>query len=467
MSIEKLEVGSKKGEVKTSESARPSAAWTSEFRVPTSDLVSDAAISVRGVGKRYDIYARNIDRLKHILSGGQKSYGTPFWALRDCSFEVRRGEAVGIVGRNGSGKSTLMQIIAGTLAPTEGEVRIRGRISALLELGSGFNPQFTGRENVYLSGSILGLNRRQMDERFDAIASFADIGEFLDQPVEVYSSGMHARLAFSVSVCVEPDILIVDEILSVGDAGFQQKCIGRMKKMLDEGLTLLFVSHSADMVKSICTRGLYLQQGKTVCFGPASMAVDKYMQSLREQTTDRAQQNLAMRKPELAKDAELPLPPAAEEEIDGLRYGAGQARIESVRLTDEKGMPREGFNFGEQVIAEVVVGAMVEINRLDLVFVIRDKAGVDIFGSAVADEGTAIGAMKAGEKRLVRVSFVNSLAAGPHGVMLTLTRRPDYKGEGLLTLDHMDAAAAFESVGGKRNVRGKVDVAVKVEVKPT
>ncbi len=439
---------------------------------PRAEVVSDdaTAISVRNVGKRYDIYSRNIDRLKHILSGGQKSYGTPFWALRECSFEVQCGEAVGIVGRNGSGKSTLMQIIAGTLSPTEGEVHIRGRISALLELGSGFNPQFTGRENVYLSGSILGLNRRQMDEKFDAIASFADIGEFLDQPVEVYSSGMHARLAFSVSVCVEPDILIVDEILSVGDAGFQQKCVGRMKKMLGDGLTLLFVSHSADMVKSICTRGLYLEHGKTICFGPASTAVDKYMQSLREQTTDRAQQNLAIRKPELAKDAEVPLPPAraaAAEESDGLRYGAGQARIESVRLVDEGGVIREGFNFGERVIAEVVVGVVGEvtdINRLDLIFVVRDKAGVDIFGTTVMDEGTVIGAMKQGEKRRVRVSFVNTLAAGPHGIALTLTRRPDYKGEGLLTLDHMDAAAAFESVPGKRKVRGKVSVGVRVEI---
>lgn len=455
------DVGCAMSDVKASGAVAATAAFTSDIRHPTSDI-SNAAISVRNVGKRYDIYSRTTDRLKHILSGGQKSYGTPFWALRDCSFEVQRGEAVGIVGRNGSGKSTLMQIIAGTLSPTEGEVHIRGRISALLELGSGFNPQFTGRENVYLSGSILGLNRKQMDEKFDAIASFADIGEFLDQPVEVYSSGMHARLAFSVSVCVEPDILIVDEILSVGDVGFQQKCVGRMKKMLGDGLTLLFVSHSADMVKSICSRGLYLHHGKTVCFGPASMAVDKYMQSLREQTTDRAQQNLAMRKPELAKDAELPV--AEDDSGNGLRYGAGQARIESVRLIDEKGMPREAFNFGERITTEVVVTATVEINRLDLILVVRDKAGVDIFGSAVADEGTAIGAMKAGEKRKLRVSFANSLAAGPHGVMLTLTRRPDYKGEGLLTLDHMDAAAAFQSVAGKRNVRGKVDVAVRVEV---
>lgn len=427
----------------------------SDIRRRTSELGADVAISVRGIGKRYDMHARNLDRLRHVLSAGRRTYGTPFWALRECSLEVRRGEAVGVVGRNGSGKSTLMQIIAGTLAPTEGEVHIRGRIAALLELGSGFNPQFTGRENVYLAGSILGLSRREMDARFDSIASFAEIGDFMDRPIEVYSSGMHARLAFSVSVCVEPDILIVDEILSVGDAGFQQKCVGRMKRMLGDGMTLLFVSHSADMVKSICTRGLYLHQGRTVTFGPASEAVDRYMRSLREQTTDRAQQNLAHRKPELARDVEV-APARADAGGDGLRYGAGQARIGSVRLLDEAGEGREGFSFGERVVVEVVVVAAVDIDRLDLVFMVRDKAGVDLFGSAVADEGTVIGPMREGERRRVRIGFENRLAAGPHGVMLTLTRRPDYKGEGLLTLDHMDAAAAFASVGGKRSVRGKV-----------
>jgi lipopolysaccharide transport system ATP-binding protein len=429
---------------------------------PASDSSEpDVAISVRDVGKRYDIYARNMDRVKHLLSGGRKAYARPFWALRNVSMEVRRGEAAGIVGRNGSGKSTLMQIIAGTLAPTEGEVRIRGRISALLELGSGFNPQFTGRENVYLSGSILGLSRRDMDERFDSIAAFADIGDFLDQPVEMYSSGMHARLAFSVAVCVKPDILIVDEILSVGDAGFQQKCISRMRQMIDDGLTLLFVSHSADMVKSVCSKALFIQQGRQVCFGPAGDAVDRYMQSLREEVTERAQASVAHRKPELAEALEDANAAATQE---GSRQGTGHGRIESVRLVDEHGTPREGFAFGERVVVEVVLASNADLDRLDLAFVVRDKAGIDVFGSTVIDEGAGIGRMGPGERRSVRLSFVSPLAPGAHGIALTFRRRPDYKGEGLITLDHLDTAAAFESHGGKQAVRGKVYFPVQVDV---
>ncbi|MCS7352481.1 MAG: ABC transporter ATP-binding protein, partial [Thermoflexus sp.] len=178
--------------------------------------------------------------------------------MRNVSFEVRRGETVGIIGRNGSGKSTLLQIIAGTLAPTEGEVQVKGRVAALLELGSGFNPEFTGRENVYLNGAILGLSREEIDARFDDIAAFADIGEFIDQPVKVYSSGMYARLAFAVAVSLDPDILIVDEILAVGDLALQQRCATRLRQLRDNGLTLLYVSHSPDAIKSICQKALLL-----------------------------------------------------------------------------------------------------------------------------------------------------------------------------------------------------------------
>ena len=363
-----------------------------ECRVPS----AECAISVRGAGKRYDIYSRTVDRMKHVATLGRRSYGRPFWALRDVSMEVRRGEAVGIVGRNGSGKSTLMQIIAGTLAPTEGEVRIRGRVSALLELGSGFNPQFTGRENVFLAGSILGLTRKEVEARFDSVAAFAEIGEFMEQPVEVYSSGMHARLAFSVAVCVEPDILIVDEILSVGDAGFQQKCVSRMRKMLDGGLTLLLVSHSADMVKSICSRGLFLERGKQMTFGPASEAVELYMQSLRELTTERAVASVAHRMPELARAADGEEAEGAD--AAGPGYGTGHGRIESVRLVEGAGAAREAFGFGETITIEVVLGAQVDLNRVDLVFVVRDKAGVDLFGSTVRDEGPRLNTGGAGER---------------------------------------------------------------------
>ncbi len=248
------------------------------------------AISVRGIGKCYEIYAKPIDRLKQSLLGRlvQSEFHQKFWALRDVSFDVARGEAIGIVGKNGSGKSTILQIIAGTLAPSEGVALVRGRVAALLELGSGFNPQFTGRENAFLAGAIRGLPRRLMQEKIDDIASFADIGEFFDQPVGMYSSGMHARLAFSVASMVEPEVLILDEILAVGDASFTQKCMSRLHKLLDTGVTLLFVSHNLDSVKSICRRGVFLQQGRTVFVGPTEQAVDHYLSHVRETATKRA-----------------------------------------------------------------------------------------------------------------------------------------------------------------------------------
>jgi lipopolysaccharide transport system ATP-binding protein len=441
-------------------------------------VTAEPAISVRGVGKRYDLYARNIDKLRHLATLGRKHYGAPFWALRDVSFDVPRGEAVGIVGRNGSGKSTLMQIIAGTLAPTEGEVRIRGRVSALLELGSGFNPQFTGRENVYLAGSILGLSKREMDERFDSIAAFADIGDFLDRPVELYSSGMHARLAFSVAVCTLPDILIVDEILSVGDAGFQQKCVARMRKMLDGGLTLLFVSHSADMVKTICSRGVFLRAGRAEFAGPAGEAVDRYMHSLRTEVTERARQNVAHRRPDLAAPVDHPPPPreagaadaapAPTDDAAGLRSGTGHARVVSARLLDSGGRETAAFTFGEPVTLEVTIEAAAALpaplDKLDLAFVVRDRAGADVFGSTAVDERGRLPRLDPGGRLTVRATFVNPLQAGPHGVALTVFRRPDYRGEGVITLDHLDAACAFESLPGGRVVRGKVHVPVEVTV---
>lgn len=199
-----------------------------------------------------------------------------FFALQDVSFEVKRGEAVGIVGRNGSGKSTLLQLIAGTLQPTAGDIRVNGRVAALLELGAGFNPDFTGRENVFLSGAVLGLKQKEMEARFDEIVAFADIGEFIDQPVKTYSSGMMMRLAFAVNTCVDPDILIVDEALSVGDAPFQAKCFRRLRQLTDRGVSLLFVSHDLGTVRSICSRALWLKNGRAEMWGEAKAVAKMY-----------------------------------------------------------------------------------------------------------------------------------------------------------------------------------------------
>jgi lipopolysaccharide transport system ATP-binding protein len=426
------------------------------------------AISVRNVGKRYDLYDRNFNRFRDLVCRTPGQHARPFWALRECSFDVYPGESVGIVGRNGSGKSTLMQMIAGTLTPTEGEIHIRGRISALLELGSGFNPAFTGRENVYLAGAILGITSSEMDDRFDDIAAFADIGEFLEQPVEVYSSGMHARLAFSVAVCVQPDILIVDEILSVGDAGFQQRCVGRMRQMLDSGVTLLFVSHAPELVKSVCSAGLFLRQGKQEYFGPSGEAVDRYVQSLRLANTERAQQNVAATRPELAQPIAKPgVPESAPAETTGsLRYGTGHGRVLSVELLDAAGQAAKAFHFGERITIEVILGAETPLDKLDLVMAVRDKAGVEVFGTSVITEEKKIRPMAIGDRRRVRFSFHNALAGGPHGVSITFFRRPDTPGDGMITLDHLDGCAAFDVIKGERLVRGKVHLPVEVQFLP-
>ena len=245
---------------------------------------SDIAITLRDVSKSYVLFERPEDRLKQMvvprlerLVGREpRRYFRDFAALSGVSFDIRRGETVGIVGRNGSGKSTLLQIVCGTLQPTAGAVEVRGRIAALLELGAGFNPEFTGRENVFLNASILGVPAKEMEWRFDEIARFADIGPFLDQPVKTYSSGMYMRLAFATAVNVDPDILVVDEALAVGDEAFQRKCFARMEQIKESGGTILFVSHGAQTVVQLCTRAILIDGGELILQGRPKMVTDQY-----------------------------------------------------------------------------------------------------------------------------------------------------------------------------------------------
>lgn len=243
-------------------------------------MCSDIAIKVSAVSKCFHIYDNPRDRFLQMFNGRRKQYFREFWALRDISFVVRKGETVGIIGRNGSGKSTLLQIICGTLTPTAGDVQTSGRVAALLELGSGFNPDFSGRENVYMNAAVLGLSREETDARFSQIEAFAEIGNFIDQPVKSYSSGMMVRLAFAVAINVDPQILIVDEALSVGDELFQRKCFARIEAIKANGATILFVSHSGSAVVELCDRAILLDNGDKLTEGAPKNVIGKYQKLL-------------------------------------------------------------------------------------------------------------------------------------------------------------------------------------------
>ncbi|CAG0969439.1 Teichoic acids export ATP-binding protein TagH [Phycisphaerales bacterium] len=402
------------------------------------DPSGEPVISCRRVSKRYHIYEKPQDRLKQaFFRWTGKRFYHDFWAVKNISFEVRRGESVAIIGRNGAGKSTLLQIIAGTTSPTQGEVLVRGRIAAMLQLGSGFSPDFTGRENVYLSGSILGISRQEMDHRFDEIAAFADIGEFLDQPLKTYSSGMAARLAFAVSFSVNPDLLIVDEVLAVGDIGFQQKCVARLRRMRDDGLTLLFVSHSPDSVRSICQKALFLADGQAMFFGGADAAVNQYLAHVREQTNADA----------LAADEPLARPTPFTVDVPGkLRYGSGQAQFEKVRVLDAAGEPRRAFALGDTIVVEATIRAHADVEHLNASFLIRDITGVDLMGTTCFDERVKLPRLVKGRSLTLRFEFENRLRAGNFGVCLALNRvsRRDYAD--VILFDQVDGCASFAVV---------------------
>jgi lipopolysaccharide transport system ATP-binding protein len=254
--------------------------------LPTSS--DSLVVSAARVSKVYRVYAQPQDRLKEmVFSHFGQNYGHDFWALRDVSFTLSRGERLAVIGRNGSGKSTLLQILAGTLAPSNGQVEVAGRVAALLELGSGFNPEYTGRENVYVNASILGLTRPQIDERFDAIAAFADIGEFLDQPVKTYSSGMFVRLAFAVVTSVDADLLLIDEALAVGDVFFTQKCYRHLETLIDRGVGIILVTHDTTAVSQFCSRVLVLDQGRSLFLGDTTAGIRTYF-SLQRQSSSPA-----------------------------------------------------------------------------------------------------------------------------------------------------------------------------------
>jgi lipopolysaccharide transport system ATP-binding protein len=363
-------------------------------------MSDQVAIALTGVSKCFKLYAQPADRLKDLLLP-TKGRSRDFWALRELTTTIGRGQTVGLVGQNGSGKSTLLQLIVGTLTPTTGQVRTHGRIAALLELGSGFNPEFTGRQNVFFNGRVLGLTQAEITDRFDAIAAFADIGDMLEQPVKTYSSGMFIRLAFAVVINTDPDILIVDEALAVGDIYFQQKCFQRIRELRDRGVTILFVSHDSASVFRLCDRAILLEQGMVVLDGEPKPVLDLYEAKMLKQL----EQQPATPQPAIAPSAtalETPAPkPSSNIESDEL------AQVQFVHLRDPAGAMLPTVTSGSPIVIAIGIQFHQGFEAPHVGFKLRNRQGEVVFETNTHCMGEAVGAVSANE--LVEVRFACQL----------------------------------------------------------
>ncbi|HEX5944009.1 MAG TPA: ABC transporter ATP-binding protein [Anaerolineales bacterium] len=354
------------------------------------DQADDAAICVHKVSKCYHLYDRPHDRLKQfivphvrrLMGREPKNYAREFWALSDVSFNVKKGETVGVIGRNGSGKSTLLQIICGTLTPTSGTVNTNGRTAALLELGAGFNPEFTGRENIYMNGALLGLSQEEIDSRIDDIAAFADIGQFIEQPVKTYSSGMYVRLAFAIAINVQPQILIVDEVLAVGDARFQAKCMKRIKVIQESGASILFVSHDVGSVRTLCERAIWLECGRLHMDGDVFPVTGRYIEHLFDDNTPRG----------VPDGAELPNSAADlhKDDLDRKPITHWGSHIGCIKLAGIYGAMdtrKDVVLWNEEIEIRIVFTPPSGVDRTNLsaAFSIKDLKGTDLIVSTTYD----------------------------------------------------------------------------------
>ena len=368
------------------------------------------SILVDRVYKKYTL-SSGFDLIKNIFIGtSQKKKDHQVLALHDISFNVLKGEAFGIIGSNGSGKSTLLQILAGTLIPTSGLVTINGRVSALLELGSGFNPEFTGIENIYLSGSILGIDRFKMAQKIEEIKEFADIGDFIEQPVRTYSSGMLMRVAFSVAIAVEPDILIIDEALSVGDILFQQKCNFKLKELIQKGITLLVVTHDTSFVLNICKRGLWLERGKMQYLGDASDCVKRYLAAMAAKSTN---QFTAINVNSTKKNIQLPdsLPLNLNNSV---RLGDSSIVIEDAWVLNDKKEPSMVFRLGAWMTIILKIKAMIDLYKVSCGLEIRDRHGQVVFAVGLRASNKLLNHLNCDESSIVHFKIQLNLAPGQY-----------------------------------------------------
>lgn len=395
---------------------------------------NDIAISADEISKCYEIYTKPRDRLKQFLlprlmrlvGRTGRQYFREFWAIKNLSFKIKKGETVGIIGRNGAGKSTLLQILCGTLTPSNGKVEINGRVAALLELGAGFSAEFTGRENIYMNASVLGLSHEEIEKRFEKIVEFADIGDFLDQPVNTYSSGMYVRLAFAVVIHVDADILIVDEALAVGDIAFQAKCMMALRQLIDAGTTVLFVSHDTSSVRNLCKKVLWLSHGKMKAYGDPEQTIGAYV----------AEAHLSINS-HLSKDRPVvPLqgePPNCVDKKDKImqmeayssfakgwrRYGDGRASILNAVLLNRNGQQVESIVLHEEFLIRAHIFTKVNVENPAFGFSFRDLKGNQIISSMTSNyQDINTPDLKDGCNYIIEIKGVNLLAQGVYTLTL-------------------------------------------------
>jgi len=369
------------------------------------------SIEIRDVVKTYRIYDRPYDRMKEVLLPGGKRYHREFSALKGVSLDVSRGETIGIIGRNGSGKSTLLKIICGVLTPSSGMVKTNGRISALLELGTGFNPEFTGRENAYFSGTLMGFTESEMDERVEAIMDFADIGEFFDQPVTKYSSGMYVRLAFACAINVDPEILIIDEALAVGDIFFQQKCYRRISEFKNSGKTIILVTHSLDAIQKHCDRAVMLDAGEVVAEGDPKRVTNRYLEMLTSADRKGAKGGFPYEREGMPEDK---CPSHKSYNPNEYRYGSGDAVITGFGIYDTSGEPLTAVQSKDEFVFRYEVRFLKPVNKPIYGFAVKTSDGLTVYGTNTMFEEAGVEPREAGDAVVVEFTQKAGIVSGDY-----------------------------------------------------
>lgn len=446
---------------------------------------SPVAVSVKGVSKRYEIYGNPQDRLKQMVvprlgklfGRHSRSYFREFWALKNVSFDVRKGEAVGIIGRNGSGKSTLLQIVCGTLEASVGEVRSSGRIAALLELGAGFNPEFTGKENIFLSGLVYGIPEETLKQRYQEIVDFAEIGEHIEQPVKTYSSGMYVRLAFAVAAFCDPEVLIIDEALSVGDVYFQRKCFKRINELREGGCTLLFVTHSLDTLMQLCDRGIVIDGGNMVFDGPAKPAVTEYLRRVfgshgsARAATGQAPSSEPSEVEVIADSDRAYLAALAHQDLfarrpgynrDETRLGDGSARALDFIVEGQRGTPPI-VNARERFRLLVRYGFDQAADRLIFGMQVRNREGSVVYSANTFTVHGRLFSYEAGAVVLAEFDLRATLLPGQYFITVGVSQYDDH-GMEVRAMDRRVDSIILTIIGGAQHTNGIADMELDVHV---